>query len=822
MSGDHSESSPGAQQVVEELISAFAADRDQFSTRVEELARPADIAMAAHETSSEALDDGQFERAEAALSIEAACLDPGDLVRLVDVGIRIAEVKKVLATDVPAYDFARTYAQAMAGISRKMKRPQSRFEALAVAADSAYFAADTLRGHDDDGYRQWLRTALDDALEAVILLPAASQGRGSHFLNMLLATVDRLMPMRGSESDTDIERTTLTRPLRRAALALEGLLDPEGAPDVSAAELLVDASILARLSYGYGSPDAAFVRISDIVARAASEADVSTFLHASEVRYEGEREAFRTSAHLRDLRRTYRENVGVIRQFNRSRAGRLRIAELVDRTMGAMATDEFADEVDADATAAFESMESGKARCLLDEVAGSVRPIADAALRQTARTLETELLHLPAFDQTTAASDEFLLLSRLPFGGITGSAEAPEQLAALEQIYADTDAGFVGGAAITDLAKVSAQLADDETIISYQLPFDPLDPSATLLILWIRRDRSLALHLPLIYQGELPFIGRLQADGGQPLDVGPLMNNVAMTRHAIREGEDALADLAQLYEMFLAPIVEYGFAPEDYSRVIVVPSGVLHMVPFAALRCPDGAFLIEKAPLVVAPSVSVWQHLAARPDKQPPRTFLGFANPSLQAGWEPLPGAEREVAGIVDDLPGLDIDIRTGIAATESAFVEHAGGRDLIHFATHGEFPENDAVDLHRIVLAAEGDHDGLLNAEEIRRTDLSAAQLVVLSICDGALVRFGPGDEPLGLLPAFFAAGVTNIVAPLWEIGDVAATEWMCAFYRDLLDLGPARAVQRACLERIRAGAQVRDWAAFSLVGLGRPFTRV
>lgn len=82
MSEDHGEPSPGAAQVVAELISAFATHRDEFFTRARGLAQPADIALAAHDAASEALDGGQFERAEGALSIEAAaCLDVGDLVR---------------------------------------------------------------------------------------------------------------------------------------------------------------------------------------------------------------------------------------------------------------------------------------------------------------------------------------------------------------------------------------------------------------------------------------------------------------------------------------------------------------------------------------------------------------------------------------------------------------------------------------------------------------------------------------------------------------------------------------------------------------------
>jgi CHAT domain-containing protein len=525
---------------------------------------------------------------------------------------------------------------------------------------------------------------------------------------------------------------------------------------------------------------------------------------------------------MRALRRDYQAGVEGVRRTKRSRAGRMQIAELLDRSIGSMVTDEFADEVAPDSAAAFDATEINKARCLLDEMNGVVRSIDDPVVAKKALNAETQLLHLEASQRTTPASDEFQLLSRLPFGGLQPGSGDVAQLDQLERTYSHAGGGFVDSAAITNLADVSSALAEAETLVSYHIPYDPLDPGGTLLIMWITRDRTLTLHLPLIYEGDLGFIGRIQTDGQQPLDSGPLMNLIAMTRRGIRDGRDALldADLKQLYRILIAPLEDYGFSPAEFSRIIIVPSGVLNAVPFAALRNPDGRFLIELAPLVVAPSSSVWEHLTRRQAQMPaPATFLAFGNPQMPVGWEQLPGAEREITRIEDELRGFDTDVRIAVEATESAFLRDSPGKHFIHLATHGEFPENDAVDMHRVVLAGDDDQDGFLNAEEIRRSDLTKAQLVVLSICDGALIRFGPGDEPLGLLSAFFAAGATNIVAPLWEIDDSAASDWMAEFYRSLLDSGPARALQQACIERARRGAPIRDWAGFALFGVGRTF---
>ena len=54
------------------------------------------------------------------------------------------------------------------------------------------------------------------------------------------------------------------------------------------------------------------------------------------------------------------------------------------------------------------------------------------------------------------------------------------------------------------------------------------------------------------------------------------------------------------------------------GRLLIVPDGVLHLVPFAALQTADGAFLSERFVLSQAPSLGVWHELRARPLGPPP------------------------------------------------------------------------------------------------------------------------------------------------------------------------------------------------------------
>lgn len=780
------------------------------------------VAEGAVEAALSAIGVGDLAEAEAAFRVATLAYQRvGDPLATVDTGIRCAEVMKVRAETVDAYEFARLYALGMAGDARRLRQPELVFRAVFVAADSAYFAADTLqRARDFTGYRKWLLTVLDDCLGALDVVEAGQATpafRG--FVGLLTDTVGEVMGQHWFDTEEAGERSKVRTALRRIALMVESFVPFEASTQPDLLGTFRVAGTLAGLSYDSGSPDAGSQRLGTVIQMAADEADIPSFMAASAQRYEGERASLRTSDRLRTLRVEFRSAVEQFRALARSRAGRLWTAQQLDEMTGSMILDEFVSLVDRNVHDAFLAIEVNKARILLDEVSGIMCVLPELGLRSEVLRMETEVLHLEAGDASGPADAEFRLLSRLPVGGLRQGFAGPDVLTRLEQAYAANGAGFEGVGPITDLEHLVAALEPGEAMLSYHISYEPDDPAGTLLMLLVTTDGALPIHLPLLYEGELKLIGRIQADGKQPLDVSPLGNLIAMTRFGIQEGDDdsILADLQQLYRILIAPLEDYGIRPEQFTRLVIVPSGMLHAVPFAALQSQDGRFLVEQVPLVVAPSASVWEALSRR-DAPAPTTFLGFADPSLPREYEPLPGAATEVATIAELLGGLDVDVRVGLAANETAFRRDAPGRDIVHLATHGEFPEEDVIDLHRILLTPVGDDDGRVHAEEVRRMDLSAAGLVVLSVCDGALYRFGPGDEPLGLMAAFLAAGARNVVGSLWAIDDGLGSELMIEFYRGLLAVGPAEALRRASIHMMGRGARIRDWAGFVLVGVGRP----
>jgi hypothetical protein len=229
----------------------------------------------------------------------------------------------------------------------------------------------------------------------------------------------------------------------------------------------------------------------------------------------------------------------------------------------------------------------------------------------------------------------------------------------------------------------------------------------------------------------------------------------------------AAASAAALDDFLLAPVRDkFGEAP-----LVIVPTGALHALPWAALPSLSGR------PLVVAPSLALWRDLAARPDSHRRKTAL-VAGPRL-----------RHAAREVRELGALRPRARVlyGKAGTAEATLAALDGAALAHLACHGHFRADSPL-FSSLELA-----DGPLNVYELQQLK-RAPELVVLSACDLALSQTHPGDELLGFAAALLGMGTRTIVASVVPVPDAAARRLMLAFHRDLLaGLGPAAALARA-----------------------------
>jgi CHAT domain-containing protein len=341
-----------------------------------------------------------------------------------------------------------------------------------------------------------------------------------------------------------------------------------------------------------------------------------------------------------------------------------------------------------------------------------------------------------------------------------------------------------------------------------------------------------------------------------------LTDDVERLRRLIARGADGsssetLADTAAtLSTTLLAPVSEpLGRA----SRILVLPDGPLHLLPFAALPDPvdpaSGRYLVERAPVVVASSATVWQQLDRHgPSASPARTVVAFGDPTLRRApvdpttqpqlWaairaglrlEPLPGARAEVEAVARRFPDR-ATVWLGSAATEARAKALDPSAAIIHFACHGFADELQPLE-SSLALAAPadasgGEDNGLLQAWEVIEGLRIAAEVVVLSACDTALGQEVAGEGIVGLTRAFQFAGARSVVASLWGVADESTTQLMDRLYRGLAaGLDPADALRDAQLELLHAplelvgpDGQTRRldathpfaWAGFEVFGRG------
>jgi CHAT domain-containing protein len=231
---------------------------------------------------------------------------------------------------------------------------------------------------------------------------------------------------------------------------------------------------------------------------------------------------------------------------------------------------------------------------------------------------------------------------------------------------------------------------------------------------------------------------------------------------------------------------------------------------FAALR-PQKKETEQAAP-VFAAGTATFRGLRSTCDNFQAMRFEGLSASAREASevaalWQ---RPRRMLRGVGSDVVQL-----TGAAATESAFKRQAGGKLVLHLATHGFFlggkcasalgnessngrlsvssPGENPLLLSGLALAGANyrqaagpdEEDGIPTAEEIAALDLSGVEWAVLSACDTGVGEVKAGEGVLGLRGAFEVAGARTLVMSLWPVEDQVARDWMRQLYRMRLVLG-------------------------------------
>lgn len=307
-----------------------------------------------------------------------------------------------------------------------------------------------------------------------------------------------------------------------------------------------------------------------------------------------------------------------------------------------------------------------------------------------------------------------------------------------------------------------------------------------------------------------------------------------LTQDGVREVKFALAlpraDLVRLVDAYRDALIKLSPAAKDVGdkigqlllaplavpagkRIILIPHGPLHYLPFQALRL-DGQYLIERNPMSIAPSISI----AARLAQQAPTAsaqLLAFGNPTINPEVaDPLPGAEREVQALSRQFPGAKLYFRE--EANKDNFRQDAPQSQLVHVAAHATA---DLLDpLHsKVLLADEQGQPNYLEARDVLGMDLRKVALMALSACESGLGRVENGDEVLGFTRSFLSAGTSTLLVSLWPVSDAATETLMTTLYGDLAAGVEVQDAMRDAQRKVMADpatAHPYYWAPFNLIG--------
>lgn len=285
----------------------------------------------------------------------------------------------------------------------------------------------------------------------------------------------------------------------------------------------------------------------------------------------------------------------------------------------------------------------------------------------------------------------------------------------------------------------------------------------------------------------------------------------------------------------------------DAERLLIVPDGPLHTLPFSALARNDRQYLIEWKPLHTIVSATVYSEIKRvwNELRRPSMELVAFGNPLY-------PKAERKAApgrGVDSEEPSnnerrfnfVDLpfskneiedvgalypqqkQIYLGPDATEESAKSASPNGRYIHFAVHGfldeRFPLNSGLAL-TIPEKRVGRENGLLQAWEIFEQVRLQADLVVLSACQTGLGKEMGGEGLIGLTRAFQYAGARSILASLWNVDDLKTAGLMKLFYTALKqDKSKDQALREAQMELLhkRPASHPYFWAPFSLIGYWR-----
>jgi tetratricopeptide (TPR) repeat protein len=304
-----------------------------------------------------------------------------------------------------------------------------------------------------------------------------------------------------------------------------------------------------------------------------------------------------------------------------------------------------------------------------------------------------------------------------------------------------------------------------------------------------------------------------------------------------RELQGAAAHLAQdEFEARLVPpfdgliarplSVVRGLVPRDTTpRLVIVGDRVMQGLPMAALRSPEGRYLLQDAIVESQGSALLYIFSLMRNESMPADpTLLLVGDPqfaeqsTLAAGLRRLTAAKQEVHNIAAMHKGEAV-VLSDADATIRNVLELARDSGIVHLALHGVVNARQPYRSVLLLAPTPGVDRGALEAQQLLRdAKLDRTRLVVLAACSssgGAPV----GPEGVGpLVRPILTAGVPAVLGTLWDVNDATARPVLVSFHRHFqMGSDAAKALREAQLELLGSDSALKRavfWAPYQVIG--------
>lgn len=670
------------------------------------------------------------------------------------------------------------FEQALEG----MRTYQDHVDEATVLNHLALVAYQQARGHEAEGAYEAARPLYNDAIESLEAARALlaehshrpTEGTIINNLGLVFAGQGHNAEVRGEQEEA---QSALTQAIQAYSEAL-GIIRDVGGKAAEGATLHNIGELHARL----GQPDAALDalqqalhierEIGNRIDEARTLSDMG-YLHEQQDDTAQALDLYLQSLDAQESLRT----AARLEEFKISLA-----AQAVDVYQRAFRLARLAGDVEL----AFELSERSRARTFLDMMGNarvSITQGVDADLLHREQRLRDEL------------ADLYARLREEKFKPLTES--NIEEIDALKADIAETQQAYEAA-----LIAIKANAPEYASLIAVNpLPLPELqaglDDDVTLLAYYVTADATT--------------IFAITRTSVSAVDVAVTERELFDAIVLARRKPDAIdapppESLERLHDWLIAPVR----AKLNTPVVGIIPHGLLHYAPFAALRQSD-AYFGDEFLLFSLPSASVRQFIHPNVNSEQEAVAVKTLAMAFK-GYEPkLPSAEKEAQGLADIYTNIDLLI--GEHATEAAFKQHAGEFSFLHLSAHALL-NGISPFLSGILL-----YDGLLEVHELYGLSLDHADLAVLSACNTTIgEQFGShhrGREIVALNRAFLYAGASSVVASLWSVDDEATYHFMLAFHTALAQgLSKAEALQQARRETRKHYPHPRYWAAFVLTG--------